>query len=354
MKLAPAPDIRIDVLLDSGDDGSLAEAVRAGLLGDPKELPPRALYDERGSELFDRITELPEYYPARCERMILNRHAPAIVAASGAEELLELGSGVASKTRALLYAMAGAGTLRRYVPFDVDPSVVERSAEELTALYPGLAVHGLVGDFGRHLDDLPGPAGRRLVAFLGGTIGNLDPRARAEMLRSLRALLRPADRLLLGADLVKDERVIVAAYDDTSGVTAEFTHNALRVLNRELGADFDLEAYEPFARWDAEASRVELGLRARSEQRVRVAALEGQEISLAAGEEIRTEVSSKFTPERLEQELAAAGLEIERLLRDDEGLFSVALAAPAGADLAGDGGTAATAGAEPAGEGGRR
>ena len=328
MSVAPPPDIAIRVL-DTGDEGSLAEAVRAGLLREPKELPARCLYDERGSELFDRITELPEYYPARCERAILNRYAPEIVAGVAAEELLELGSGVASKTRALLYAMAGAGTLRRYVPFDVDPSVVERSAEELTALYPGLAVRGLVGDFDHHLGDVPEPVGRRLVAFLGGTIGNLQPDERTKILRGLRGLLRPGDRLLMGADLVKDERVIVAAYADSQGVTAEFTLNALRVLNRELGADFDLGAYEPFARWDVAAARVELGLRALTAQRVQIAALDGMEIALAAGEEIRTEISSKFTPERLEAELAGAGLFPERLLCDDEGLFSVALVAPA-------------------------
>jgi len=344
MSTAAPPDIRVDVLLDSHDEGSLAEAVRAGLLGERRELPPRCLYDERGSELFDRITELPEYYPARCERAILNRYAPEIVTSMGAEELLELGSGVASKTRALLYAMAGAGTLRRYVPFDVDPSVVQRSAEELTALYPGLCVHGLVGDFDRHLGELPEPAGRRLVAFLGGTIGNLEPEARAEILRALRGLLREGDRLLLGADLVKDERVIVAAYDDAEGVTAKFTLNALRVLNRELGADFDLDAFEPFARWNPAESRVELGLSARSAQRVTIGGLDSAQVEFATGEEIRTEVSSKFTPERLDGELREAGLALERLLRDDQGLFSVALAAPAGAEPSANGSAEALAG----------
>ena len=328
MSTAARADIRVDVLLDEGE-GSLAEAVRAGLLAEHKRLPPRCLYDERGSELFDRITELAEYYPARCEREILNRYAPEIVRSMGAQELLELGSGVASKTRAILDAMAGEQTLRRYVPFDVDSSVVRRSAEELIALYPSLAVHGLVGDFSRHLGDLPRAAGRRLVAFLGGTIGNLESDARASLLTGLRGLLRDGDRLLLGADLVKDERTIVAAYDDTRGVTAEFTRNALRVLNHELGADFDLEAYEPFARWNREESRVELGLKACSAQRVTIVALDSAVVEFVPGEEIRTEVSSKFTPERLKEELGAAGLALERLLRDEQGLFSVALAAPA-------------------------
>ena len=327
MSTAAPPDIRVDVLLDS-DEASLAEAVRAGLLGEPRHLPPRCLYDERGSELFDRITELPEYYPARCERAILNRYAPEIVAETGAEELVEIGSGVASKTRALLYAMAGAGTLRRYVPFDVDPSVVRRSAEELTSLYPGLAVHGLVGDFGRHLADVPARSGRRLVAFLGGTIGNLEPGTRADILHGLRGLLGEDDRLVLGVDLVKDEGVIVAAYDDSQGVTAQFTLNVLRVLNRELGADFDLDAFAPFARWNPDESRVELGVRAGSAQRVTIGGLDSARVEFAPGDEIRTEISSKFTPERLERELVAAGLGLERLLRDDEGLFSVAVAAP--------------------------
>jgi L-histidine Nalpha-methyltransferase len=339
---AAPPDIRVDVLLDS-DEASLAEAVRAGLLGEPRQLPPRCLYDERGSELFDRITELPEYYPTRCERGILNRYAPEIVAETGAEELVEIGSGVASKTRALLYAMAGAGTLRRYVPFDVDSSVVQRSAEELTSLYPGLGVHGLVGDFTRHLSDVPAPSGRRLVAFLGGTIGNLGPGARAEILGGLRELLGEGDRLVLGVDLVKDEGVIVAAYDDSEGVTAEFTLNVLRVLNRDLGADFDLAAFSPFARWNAAESRVELGVRADSAESVTIGGLDSARVEFAPGDEIRTEISSKFTPERLERELKAAGLGLDRLLLDDEGLFSVALVVPLGGVAAGTRGGAAAA-----------
>jgi L-histidine Nalpha-methyltransferase len=323
-----APDIRVDDLLDEGESGSMAEDVRTGLEREPKQIPPRCLYDERGSELFDRITELPEYYPTRCERAILNRYAPEIVVHTGAEELLELGSGVASKTRALLYAMAGAGTLRRYLPFDIDPTVVERSAEELTTLYPGLAVHGVVGDFERHLEDVPEPAGRRLIAFLGGTIGNLTPPERNQMLVRLRCLLRPDDRLLLGADLVKDASVIVAAYDDSQGVTRAFTANALRVLNRDLGADFDLDAFEPFARWNEGLERVELGLRARSAQRVRLVGLDGFEVAFAPGEALLTEISSKFTRARLKHELVEAGLRLESLFSDDDGLFSVSLAAP--------------------------
>ena len=325
---ASLADVRIDVLGDGDAGDRLAEAVRAGLCRAPKEVPPKLLYDERGSELFDRITELPEYYPTRCERAILNRHAPEIVAATEAEELLELGSGVASKTCALLYAMAGAGTLRRYLPLDVDRSVVERSGEELTALYPGLAVHGLVGDFGRDLSGVPEPDGWRLVAFLGGTIGNLYAPERVGLLRRLAALMRERDRLLLGADLVKDESRLLAAYDDAQGVTRAFTANVLRVIDRELGADFDQDGFEPFARWDGDAQRIELGLRARWDQRVRIAALEGLEVVFAAGEELRTEVSTKFTRGGLERELAEAGFEIERFRCDKQGLFSVTLARP--------------------------
>ena len=320
--------VRVETLGDPEAGPSLADEVRAGLARRPRELPPKLLYDERGSVLFDRITELPEYYPTRCERAILNRYAPELVEAAGAEELLELGSGVASKTRALLYAMAGTGRLRRYLPLDVDRSVVERSAEELTELLPGVEVHGLVGDFGHDLDGLPAPDGRRLVAFLGGTIGNLDPEGRAGLLARLRALLRPEDRLLLGVDLVKDEARLLAAYDDPQGVTREFTANALLVLNRELGADFEPAAFEPFARLDPCEQRVELGLSARTPQRVRLAALDHAELELARGEELRTEISSKFTRPGLERELADAGMGVERFVCDDEGLFAVALAAP--------------------------
>jgi L-histidine Nalpha-methyltransferase len=317
--LAPAPDVTIErfEVLDT-----LADDVRDGLAHPPRELPPKYFYDARGSELFDEITTLPEYYPTRCERAILNRHAPEIVA--GADELVELGSGTASKTRALLYAMAGAGTLRRYVPFDVDQSVVEASAAELVELYPGLAVHGVVGDFGRDLGRLP-PGDRRLIAFLGGTIGNMHPPARAEFLAELREVMGVGDRVVLGTDLVKDPAVLVAAYDDSAGVTAEFNRNVLRVLNAELGADFDAGAWEHVARFDSEASRIEIVLRA---VRAQVVSVPGAslELEFAAGDEIRTEISTKFTPESVERELAAAGLELDEFLTDDETLFGLALA----------------------------
>jgi L-histidine N-alpha-methyltransferase len=319
-------DITIESYVDGGD--TLARDVRSGLARPPgkRELPPKHLYDERGSELFDRITRLPEYYPTRCERAILNRQAPGLVEATGARELVELGSGTASKTRALLYAMAGAGALERYVPFDVDPGVVASCANELTDLYPGLTVHGVVGDFERDLAHVP-DGERRLVAFLGSTIGNLMPEARGRFLSSVRELMGPSDRFLLGTDLLKDVAVIEAAYDDGEGVTAEFNLNVLRVINRELGGDFDVEAFEHVAAFDTAASWMEMRLRARTEQHVRIPGA-GLELTMAAGESIRTEVSTKFTLDVLARELAEAGMELEAFFTDPAGMFGLSLAAP--------------------------
>jgi L-histidine Nalpha-methyltransferase len=305
---------------------SLVDDVREGLTRPGlKEIPPKWFYDARGSELFDRITTLPEYYPTRSERAILNRHAPAIVA--GLHELVELGSGTASKTRALLYAMAGAGALRRYVPFDVDGSMVERSAQELRELFPGLEVHGVVGDFEGDLDATIPRGERRLVALLGGTIGNLRPPERAEFLRKVRGLLGPGDRFLLGTDLVKDVAVIEAAYNDSQGVTAEFNRNVLRVINRELGANFVPEAFEHVAFFDRDNSWVEMRLRAGRAQRVSIPAA-GVEVELAGGEEIRTETSSKFTLQALHREMAAADMAIDAFFTDPDGLFGLSVALP--------------------------
>jgi L-histidine N-alpha-methyltransferase len=319
-------DITIESFIDGA--GTLAGDVREGLGREPgrRELPPKHLYDERGSELFDRITRLPEYYPTRCERAILNRQAPGLVEATGARELVELGSGTASKTRALLYAMAGAGALDRYVPFDVDPGVVEDCAHELTDLYPGLCVHGIVGDFAHDLGRVP-DGDRRLIAFLGSTIGNLLPDARAAFLADVRALMGPGDRFLLGTDLLKDVAVIEAAYNDSEGVTAEFNLGALRVINRELDADFDLDAFEHVATFDPEPSWVDLRLRARGEQQVRIPGA-GIELTVADGEEIRTEVSTKFTLDVLARDLGAAGMELEAFFTDPAGMFGLSLASP--------------------------
>ncbi|MBN1529564.1 MAG: L-histidine N(alpha)-methyltransferase [Thermoleophilaceae bacterium] len=306
---------------------TLGADVRAGLARPLKELPPKYFYDERGSELFDRITTLPEYYPSRCERAILNRHAPDIVADSRAEELVELGSGTASKTRALLYAMAGAGSLRRYVPFDVDESVVKACAVELVELYPGLEVHGVVGDFGRDLAHVP-DGRRRLFAFLGGTIGNLYPEERARFLRRLRTAMAPEDRLVIGTDLVKDRAMLEAAYNDSEGVTAEFNRNVLRVVNEGLGADFDPESFEHVAFFDEANSWIEMRLRANGAQLVHIDGM-NLDVRFADGEEIRTEISAKFTRDAVRAELGQAGLRLDDFLTDDGGLFGLAVASPA-------------------------
>jgi L-histidine Nalpha-methyltransferase len=305
---------------------TLLDDVRDGLTRSLKELPPKYFYDERGSALFDQITSLPEYYPTRCERQILNRHAPAIVESSDAEELVELGSGTASKTRALLYAMAGNGGLRRYVPFDCDPSVIEACAVELTELYPGLEVHGVVGDFGRDLERIP-EGERRLFAFLGGTIGNLLPADRAMFLAELREQMGPADRLVIGTDLVKDRGVLEAAYNDSQGVTAEFNRNVLRVINSGLDADFNPEAFEHVAFFDEANSWIEMRLRAKGAQRVRIVGAD-LEVTFADGEEMRTEISAKFTREAVERELDAAGLRLDEFFTDGSKLFGLAFARP--------------------------
>ena len=312
--------VAIDNRLVPAGIEDLAAEVREGLSRPLKELPPKLFYDARGSELFDRITELPEYYPTRCEREILERRASEIV--SGVEELVELGSGSATKTRVLL----ATGAISRYVPVDVSESVVERCAEELRAAHPGLRVHGLIGDFDRDLVHLP-DGERRLFAFLGGTIGNFHPPARAEFLGMLRELMGPDDRLLLGTDLVKDRAQLEAAYDDSAGVTAEFNRNALRVVNRELGADFPPERFEHVAFFDDAESRIEMRLRSLDARVVSVPAAD-IEVELDEGEDIRTEISTKFTPGRVEAELAGAGLELRELWTDAGGRFALSLSAP--------------------------
>jgi len=324
MSVAAEPDIRIErPATVAGTDG-LAQDVRAGLTRELKELPPKLFYDARGSELFDRITTLPEYYPCRAEREILNRRAPEIVAESEARELVELGSGTASKTRALLYAMAGAGSLDRYVPFDVDHSVVERCAAELVELYPGLAVHGVVGDFQRHLGCIP-TGDRRLFAFLGGTIGNLHPPERAAFLLRVRRLMGPTDQLLIGTDLVKDREVLEAAYNDSAGVTAEFNRNVLRVVNDGLDANFDPAAFEHVAFFDEANSWIEMRLRARGAQTVRVNGAQ-LEVKFSDGEEMRTEISAKFTRDAVERELEAVGMVLDGFHTDENGLFGLVTA----------------------------
>ena len=294
-----------------------------GLRASPKELPPKWFYDDHGSALFDAITRLPEYYPTRAERSVLDVQAGAIAAATGADTLVELGSGTSEKTRLLLDALAEAGTLRRFAPFDVSEATLRRAAAAVAGEY-GVTVHAVVGDFEQHLDRLP-QGGTRLVAFLGGTIGNLAPPARAAFLTDLAAGLGDDDTLLLGTDLVKDPRRLEAAYDDRAGVTAEFNRNVLRVINRALDADFVPEAFDHVARWEAEPAWIEMRLRARAAQRVRISGI-GLTADFAAGEELRTEISAKFTRPRVEAELAAAGLTVRHWWTDPAGDFGVSLA----------------------------
>ncbi len=316
----------------------LAEALRAdvvrGLTASPKELPPKWFYDERGSVLFEEITRLPEYYPTRAEREILRARATEVAARTGAATLVELGSGSAEKTRLLLTALTGPGrggrpaTLRRYLPVDVSESALLESGTALVQEYPGLVVRPVLADFTHQLGVLPDllpPDGPRLTAFLGGTIGNLEPAPRAEFLAELRAATDPGDWLLLGTDLVKDPAVLVPAYDDAAGVTAEFNRNVLRVINRELRADFDVDAFEHVARWDTAQEWIEMRLRSPRAQQVTIADLD-LSVTFRAGEEMRTEVSAKFRPDRVRSELAAAGFTVEQWWTDQATRFALTLA----------------------------
>jgi L-histidine Nalpha-methyltransferase len=305
---------------------ALAADVRSGLTATPKSLPPKWFYDERGSELFDRITRLPEYYPTRAERRLLAERADEIAAESGAEVLVELGSGTSEKTRLLLDALRRTGRLRRFVPVDVDPTVLRAAAEAVATEYPGVQVEAVVGDFEQHLDLLP-RGGRRMVAFLGSTIGNLEPGPRAAFLSAVRAGLAPGDSFLLGTDLVKDADRLVRAYDDAQGVTAEFNRNLLAVLNRELDADFDVAAFEHVALWDPDEEWIEMRLRSVREQQARIRRLD-LVVPFAAGEELRTEVSAKFRESGVRAELAAAGLHMQRWWTDPDDDVAVSLSVP--------------------------
>ncbi|MEU4558262.1 L-histidine N(alpha)-methyltransferase [Actinoplanes sp. NPDC023936] len=310
------------------DDDDIARAlrsdVRTGLTAAPKWLPPKWFYDARGSALFEEITRLPEYYPTRTERAVLTEAAPAIARITEAKTLVELGSGSSEKTRLLLDAMLGRGTLGSFVPLDVSASALSAAVDSLGVSYPGLTVTGIVGDFARHLGHLP-DGDNRVIAFLGGTIGNLTPADRATFLASVRQALRPGEWLLLGADLVKDPAVLVPAYDDAAGVTAAFNRNVLAVVNRELGADFDPPAFAHVALWNPEQEWIEMRLRAGTAQRVRIPGLD-LTVEFAAGEELRTEISAKFRQAGLTAELAAAGFELSHWWTDPREWFGVVLA----------------------------
>lgn len=310
------------------DEQDLAQAlrrdVRLGLTATPKWLPPKWFYDARGSDLFEQITRLPEYYPTRAERSILATHAAEIARLTGAKTLIELGSGSSEKTRLLLDALTANGGLGSFVPLDVSASALAASTARIAADYPGLRVRGIVGDFTRHLDRLP-VGGNRLVAFLGGTIGNLLPDERAAFLAAMYRALETGDWLLLGTDLVKDPAVLVPAYDDAAGVTAEFNRNVLRVLNRELRADFDPAAFAHVALWDPDREWIEMRLRAIRPLRCRITALD-LDVSFAAGEELRTEISAKFRRAGVEDELATAGFVPRAYWTDPGERFAVTLA----------------------------
>lgn len=305
-------------------DGLRAD-VGAGLTAAPKRLSPKWFYDQRGSQLFAAITRLPEYYLTRAEAEVLGAHAGQVATSTRAETLVELGAGSAEKTRALLRALRRAGSLSRFVPVDVDPGVLVTAGSGLASEMPDLEVRAVVADLEK-LPALP-TTGRQLVAFLGSTIGNLEPEPRLALLAGLRARTRPGDALLVGTDLVKDEDRLLAAYDDSAGVTAEFNRNVLRVINRALGADFEPAAFDHVARWDPVAEWMEMRLRSTADQVVEVPAL-GLRVRFGQGEEMLTEISAKFHRERLEAELARSGFRMARWWTDRAGDFGVLLAVP--------------------------
>ena len=326
--MTSAPSITVDVHLH-GDEltRTLHDDVRRGLTAIPKRLPPKWFYDERGSLLFDQITRLPEYYPTRRERGILEIESPAIAERTGVATIVELGSGTSDKTRLLLDAFAAGDRLDTFVPFDVCEPLLRDVGPALAARYPGLAVHAVVGDFERHIDELP-DLGPKLIVFLGGTIGNLAPNQRAHFLADVRQAMGANDWLLLGTDLVKDSRRLVAAYDDAAGITAEFNRNLLHVLNRELDGDLQPDRFAHEARWNHDERWIEMWLRADGEQRATLRALD-LEVTFAAGEGLWTEISAKFTPDLVAEELAAAGLVLDRWMTDEAGEFGLSLSRPA-------------------------
>jgi L-histidine N-alpha-methyltransferase len=303
---------------------ALRRDVFDGLRATPKSLPPKWFYDSVGSDLFDQITRLPEYYPTRAEAEILQARSAEVASASQADTLVELGAGTSEKTRQLLDALRDRGSLRRFVPFDVDASILQLTANAIQDEYPGVEITAVCGDFEEHLTEIPS-GGRRLFVFLGSTIGNLTPGPRAEFLSTLSEVMRPGDTLLLGTDLVKDTGRLVRAYDDSAGVTARFNRNVLAVINRELDADFDVDAFAHVARWNSDEERIEMWLRSDRAQRVRIDALD-LTVDFAAGEEMLTEVSCKFRPDGISAQLADAGLRRVQWWTDSAGDFGLSLA----------------------------
>lgn len=319
-----APIVEIH-LTDADLTAALRADARRGLTDDPKWLPPKWFYDARGSELFERITALPEYYPTRTERALLERVVGDIARIAQAEVLVELGAGSAAKTRLLLDALTTEARLKTYIPQDVSAAALRESAAAVAAEFPGLAVHGVVSDFTDTLHTLP-RGGRRMIAFLGGTLGNLVPEERAEFLGGIHDLLEPGEQLLLGAGLVVAPDIVIPAYDDAAGITAEFNRNVLRVLNTRLGADFVPEKFRHIAIWDAEHEWIEMRLAATEPMTVTVPDLD-LGVHFAAGEHLRTEISAKFRPTGLDTELRAAGFVPERTWTDPDDRFALVLAA---------------------------
>ena len=321
--------MRIDVHLHPDELATaLREDVERGLTSTPKMLPPKWFYDERGCQLFDEITRLSEYYPTRREREILIERSAAIASAANADTLVELGSGTSEKTRILLAAMREHGSLRRFVPFDVSEPTLRDAGTSLEQEFDGLHVHAVVGDFDRHLDTIP-DGGRRLIAFLGGTIGNFGPEDRGRFLKEVVAMMNDGDHLLIGFDLVKDIGRLEAAYNDSRGVTAEFNRNVLRVINRELDADIDVEAFEHMAFFDLEEEWIEMRLRSTCDQRARIAEI-GLDVAWQSGEQMRTEISCKFTPQGAERELTDTGLDVRDWWTDTAGEFALSLSVARG------------------------
>ena len=318
---------RLDCHVAAGDDAAAADELRRALTARRPWLPARWFYDDAGCDLFVRITDLAEYYQTRTEQALLDQHMDALVRAHGLTELVEIGSGAARKTRAILDAMESAGTLKRFIPFDISPGAVAASAADIAAAYPGTRVHGVAGDFSRHLSRIPRrPAdGRRMVAFLGGTIGNLDPPRRRTMMRRLARLLRPGDCLLLGTDLAHDPEVLVRAYDDSEGVTAEFNRNIIRHINHAYAGDADPDAFAHVARWNSRASRIEMHLRARRDIEWNIAGL-GVVVPVEAGSTIRTEISCKFTADSVRAMYEDAGLVLADWHEDPRGRYALSVA----------------------------
>ena len=327
-RTAQAQPWRLDCHVAAGDDAASADELRRALTAARPWIPARWFYDDAGCDLFVRITGLDEYYQTRTEQALLDEHMGALVRAHGTTELVEIGSGAARKTRAILDAMEGAGTLRRFIPFDISPGAIAASAADIAAAYPGGRVHGVAGDFSRHLSRIPRrPAdGRRMVAFLGGTIGNLDPPRRRTMMRRLARLLRPGDCLLMGTDLAHDPDVLVRAYDDAQGVTAAFNRNIIRHINHAYAGDADPEHFAHVARWNSRASRIEMHLRARRDIEWNIAGL-GIVVPIEAGATIRTEISCKFTPDSARAMYEDAGVSLTAWHEDPLGRYALSVAA---------------------------